>query len=96
MVYGLTGLVPQQASPKKLLRLNRMYWAIENGLHYRRDVTFHEDATRMTRKTAARAMATINNLVSNLLAIHGFTNFAKARRLFDARPQQALAVILGL
>jgi hypothetical protein len=34
-------------------------------MHYRRDVTFHEDATRLTRKSAGRVMATINNLVVN-------------------------------
>lgn len=94
--YGLTSLSNSEANPHRLMKIVRSEWGIENGSHYRRDVTFHEDATRMTRKTAARAMATINNLVSNLLAVHGFTNFAKARRLFDARPQQALALILGL
>jgi len=94
--YGLTSLPSQNASPERLLAIVRSGWGIENGLHYRRDVTFHEDATRMTRKTTGRAMATINNLVSSLLAIHGFRNFAQARRFFDAHPLQALAVVLGL
>jgi predicted transposase YbfD/YdcC len=94
--YGLTSLPSQNASPERLLAIVRSEWGIENGLHYRRDVTFQEDATRMTRKTTGRAMATINNLVSSLLALQGFRNFAQARRFFDAHPQQALAVVLGL
>jgi predicted transposase YbfD/YdcC len=94
--YGLTSLSSQMASPQRLLEIVRSAWGIENGLHYRRDVTFHEDATRMTRKSAGRAMAAINNLVSGLLAIQGFRNFAQARRLLDAHPQRALAIILGL
>jgi predicted transposase YbfD/YdcC len=94
--FGLTSLSSSKANPERLMKIVRSEWGIENGLHYRRDVTFHEDATRMTRKTAGRTMATINNLVSNLLAIHGFSNFAQARRFFDAHPQQALAIILGL
>lgn len=94
--YGLTSLSSQMASPQRLLEIVRSAWGIENGLHYRRDVTFQEDATRMTRKSAGRAMATINNLVSSLLAIQGFRNFAQARRFFDAHPEQALAIILGL
>lgn len=94
--YGLTSLSSQMASPERLLEIVRSAWGIENGLHYRRDVTFQEDETRMTSKATARAMATINNLVSSLLAIQGFRNFAQARRFFDARPQQALATILGL
>jgi predicted transposase YbfD/YdcC len=94
--YGLTSLSSTAASPERLMKIVRSEWGIENGLHYRRDVTFHEDATRMTHKTVGRAMATLNNLVSNLLALRNFTNFAQARRFFDARPEQALAIILGL
>jgi predicted transposase YbfD/YdcC len=94
--YGLTSLQSQKAGPQRLLQIVRSEWGIENSLHYRRDVTFQEDATRITHKSTARAMATINNLVSSLLAIQGFHNFARARRLFDAHPQQALAIILGL
>jgi hypothetical protein len=33
------------------------------GLHYRRDVTLKEDATRMTVGNAGKIMASINNLV---------------------------------
>jgi predicted transposase YbfD/YdcC len=94
--YGLTSLPRQEASPQRLLEIVRSAWGIENGLHYRRDVTFQEDATRMTRKSVGRAMAAINNLVSSLLAIQGFHNFAQARRLYDARPQLALAILFGL
>jgi predicted transposase YbfD/YdcC len=49
--YGLISLYSQRASPKDLLELVRSEWGIENGLHYRRDVTFQEDAIRMTRKS---------------------------------------------
>jgi predicted transposase YbfD/YdcC len=94
--YGLTSLSSQKANPKRLLEIVRSEWGIENSLHYRRDVTFQEDATRMTHKNVARAMAAINNLVASLLAVQGFHNFAQARRLYDARPHQALAIVLGL
>jgi len=94
--YGLTSLTTQEASPKRLLEIIRSEWGIENGLHYRRDVTFQEDSTRMTHKSMGRAMTIINNLVSGLLALQGFHNFAQARRFFDAHPEQALAVICRL
>jgi len=64
--YGITSLSEQEASPKRLLKIVRSEWGIENGLHYRRDVTFHEDMTRMTKKSFARAMTTINNLVLSI------------------------------
>lgn len=94
--YGLTSLTAQLASPERLLKIVRSEWGIESGLHYRRDVTFQEDQTRMTNKSMGRAMAIINNLVIGLLNSQGFDNHAHARRLFDACPDKALALIGGL
>ncbi len=94
IVYGLTSLPPERASPARLLSLIRNYWGIENGLHYRRDVTFHEDATRLTIGQAGHNMAILNNLVIGLCLSHGFRNLAQARRHFSARPQEALQLIL--
>jgi predicted transposase YbfD/YdcC len=94
--YGLTDLSSQEASPERLLEIVRSEWGIENGLHYRRDVTFQEDQTRMTKTTMGRAMAIINNLVISLLNNQGFDNHAQARRMFDAHPQKALSLICGL
>jgi predicted transposase YbfD/YdcC len=94
--YGLTSLTAAQASPQRLLEIVRSEWGIENGLHYRRDKTFQEDQTRMTRPAMGRAMACINNLVIGLFNRQGFANHAQARRQFDADPAKALALILGL
>lgn len=94
VVYGLTSLTPQAASPERLLSLVRQYWRIESDLHYRRDVTLHEDATRLTVGDAGHIMAILNNLVIGLSRRHGFHNLAKARRLFNALPAQALDLIL--
>jgi predicted transposase YbfD/YdcC len=94
--YGLTSLTRQKANPEKLLAIVRSEWGIENGLHYRRDVTFQEDQTRMTDKRMGRAMAIINNLVVSLINSQGFTNHAQARREFNASPDKALALICGL
>ncbi|MBC7774166.1 MAG: hypothetical protein H7246_01905 [Phycisphaerae bacterium] len=79
-----------------MLELVRSEWGIENGLHYRRDVTFHEDKTRMTCKAFARSMAIINNLIIALFSNQGFSNHAQARRFFDAKPSAALALVLRL
>lgn len=93
VIYGLTSLPPAQASAAQLLALARAYWGIENGLHYRRDVTFHEDATRLTRGHAGRVMAALNNLVIGLLRRAGHTNLAAARRRCDADLQLSLALL---
>jgi hypothetical protein len=52
-----------QASPLRLLHIRRAHWGIETGLHYRRDFTLKEDATRMTVGNMGKVMASINNLV---------------------------------
>lgn len=93
VVFGLTSLPPQQASAERMLTLSRSYWSIENGLHYRRDVTLHEDATRLTVGNAGHAIAILNNLVVSLCLRSGFNNLAKARRWFNARIDQALLLI---
>jgi predicted transposase YbfD/YdcC len=94
VTYGLTSLSRAEASPERLLHLTRSYWGIENGLHYRRDVTLREDRCRLRIDTAARAMATLNNLVLTLLAHIGVSNLPAARRRFAARPREALAIIM--
>lgn len=92
--YGLTSLSPQEASAERLLSLSRAYWGIENGLHYRRDVTLREDATRLTVGKAGHAIAILNNLVVSLCLRAGFQNLAKARRWFNAKVEHALMLIL--
>jgi predicted transposase YbfD/YdcC len=95
IVYGLTSLNQDRTSPGRLLKVIRKYWGIENGLHYRRDVTFHEDATRLTVGQAGRNMAILNNLVLGLCLFQRLSNVAKARRYFCARPDKALELILA-
>ena len=97
VVYGLTSLSREEITPGKLLALIRSYWGIENGLHYRRDVTLQEDQTRMTRGNAGRIMACLNNLVIGLVSSK--TQFAflpPARRFFDAHPAHAFTLLTRL
>jgi predicted transposase YbfD/YdcC len=88
---GVTSLPRSQASPAHLLRTRRAHWGIETGLHYRRDVTFHEDATRMTIGAAGRILATVHNLVIALIKRVGYTNTAQARRTLKGTSTKPLA-----
>jgi predicted transposase YbfD/YdcC len=85
VIYAITSCDPEKATADQLLAWIRQYWGIENGLHYRRDVTLHEDATRITQPTLARAIAAINNFVISLSRSLGYTNLAAARRTFNAQ-----------
>jgi len=91
--YGLTSLTAQEANPARLLQLVRWHWGIENGLHYRRDVTCHEDAVRTTQPRLAQVMAMINNLIIGLTRREGFANLAQARRYFNAHTDRALSLL---
>jgi predicted transposase YbfD/YdcC len=93
--YGITSLSREKASPKRVMQLRRKHWLIETGLHYRRDVTFREDATRMTKEASGRILATIHNLVLALIKRAGFQNAAQARRWFDGHINQAFALLVS-
>jgi predicted transposase YbfD/YdcC len=92
--YGITSLNQQQADAARLLASQRQHWQIENGLHYRRDKTLREDASRLRTGQAVQAMAVINNLVIGLVLRQGQKNLPDARRHYDARPLEALKLIL--
>jgi predicted transposase YbfD/YdcC len=97
VIYGFTSLSREEVTPKKLLALIRSYWGIENGLHYRRDVTLQEDRTRITDRNAGQVMACINNLVLGLLIGKlKFKYLPSARRYFAANVGDAFALISGL
>lgn len=85
VTFGMTSCAPEKASAAQVLAWTRQYWGIENGLHYRRDVTLHEDATRISEPRLAKTMATINNFVVALSQKLGFPNLAAARRIFNAK-----------
>ena len=96
-IYGFTSLSSDNVTPGNLLEMTRSYWGIENGLHYRRDVTLNEDRTRMTKRNLGQAMACINNLVIGLLIGKlKYRYLPEARRFFDAHPHKAFNLIFLL
>jgi predicted transposase YbfD/YdcC len=97
VIYGFTSLSRDQVAPKQLLEFIRSYWGIENDLHYRRDVTLLEDATRMTNNSFAHAMASINNLVLGIFMQQStFPYLPTARRYYDANLEEAFDLIVQL
>ena len=92
--YGMTSLSRDKADAKRLLGLVRAHWGIENGLHYRRDVTMQEDASRVRKGSAPQVMAALRNSVIGLLS--GVkSGLAAAIRHMGNRFDQALS-LLGL
>lgn len=58
-----TSLALQEQDDAAMLALIRGHWsAIENGTHYRRDVTLGEDANRTANRQGAAVLASLRNL----------------------------------
>lgn len=93
VVYGITSLTPKMADAKRLNGLIRQYWGIENGLHYRRDKSLQEDATRMRDRNQAQNLAALNNLVVGLVLRQGWRYLPEARRHYSACLAEALKLV---
>jgi len=62
-----TSLALDQRDDAQVMTAISGHWsAIENGTHYRRDVTFAEDACRTASRQGAAALASFRNLANGL------------------------------
>jgi predicted transposase YbfD/YdcC len=94
VVYLITTLSREQASPQRLLELVRGHWGIENRSHYVRDVTFQEDRSRLRTGHAPQILACLRNLVITLIHRHGSSQIASTRRSLSSHPERACAWLL--
>mgnify|MGYP001602026658 CR=1 FL=1 len=93
-IYGVTSISAQNASPERLLNLNRGHWSIENKSHYVRDVTLSEDHCRIRKGAGPQVFATLRNLVISILRLCGVTNIAQAiRKLSSGKKRRVLRMI---
>ena len=93
VTYGITSLPWEAVSAAEVEGFWRGHWAIENKVHYPRDVTMGEDAGQAWTGQTAQALATLRNAVLNLLRGAGWTNMADALRHYGAVATRALTLI---
>lgn len=79
-VYAITSLAAADAAPERIATWLRGHWAIENQLHWIRDVDYDEDRSRVRTGSAPQLMATLRNTAISLLRLAGHTNIAAALR----------------
>ena len=77
-----------------MLALVRDHWAIENRLHWRRDVTLGEDACQTRTGSPPSLLAQINSAVLRLMDRMGVRTVPRQMRFFDAEYDQALDLVL--
>ena len=86
VVYLITSADHTAAPPAVLAVWVQGHWAIENRLHWVRDVTFDEDRSQARTGNAPQVMATLRNTAISLLRLAGWTNIAAAQRHHARHP----------
>jgi predicted transposase YbfD/YdcC len=94
VLYGLSSLSLQQAPAPRMLSLVRNQWAIENRLHWRRDVSLGEDACQTRTGSPPSLLAQSNSPVLSLMDRSGVRTGPRQMRYFDAEFYQALDLVL--
>jgi predicted transposase YbfD/YdcC len=94
-VYAITSLDATQAHPADLADIIRGHWAIEDRLHWIRDVVFDEDRSQIRTANGPRIMASLRNLAITVLRLSGADNIAAALRHHARRPNRPLHTILN-
>jgi predicted transposase YbfD/YdcC len=77
---GITSLTAGRGSPASIATCVRGHWGIENKLHWVRDVTYGEDASRVRTRHAPQNMASLRNLAIAALRADGWTSIASGLR----------------
>jgi len=91
-VYLVTSLSSREAAPEHIAAYARSHWSIENQVHWVRDVTLREDASKVRAASRPRNLATLRNLQTGLIRQHGRTGIAAAIR--DAEYDKTLVYAL--
>lgn len=77
---GVTSMTAREAGPEHLLAYNRGHWTIENKIHWVRDVTLREDASRVRTRNRPHNLVTLRNLLLSLIRLAGHTRIAATIR----------------
>ncbi|CDZ87539.1 ISAs1 family transposase [Rhodococcus ruber] len=93
VVYLITSMPMTSAAPSQVAAWIRGHWAIENRLHWVRDVTFDEDRSTISTGTAPRVMATIRNTAVSILRLAGHTSIATALRHHSRNPHRPIDLL---
>lgn len=90
--YYATSLSRPESDEGGLGEIIRGHWsAIENGTHYRRDVTLGEDACRTAHRQGAEVLATLRNLANGLYELERARSRTKVDTLKSWCQQQTFS-----
>ncbi|WP_128683221.1 ISAs1 family transposase [Actinomyces qiguomingii] len=97
VVYLVCSIPPEQAPPEQVAAWIQGHWAIENRLHWVRDVTYDEDRHQLRTGSGPQVMATLRNLAISLIRTiyddPATTSIASANRAMTRRPTKAIKLL---
>jgi predicted transposase YbfD/YdcC len=94
-VYAITSMGSKRADGQAIAEGLRGHWGIENKIHYVRDVSFGEDASRVRTGHGPQNMATLRSLAMNFLRKTG-NSITDARRQLALAPHSAPLDLFGV
>jgi len=80
VVYAICSLDMIAAPPATVATWIRGHWAVENVLHWVRDVVFDEDRHQLRTGNGPQVMATLRNTAISVLRLGGHTKIATSLR----------------
>jgi Transposase DDE domain len=93
IVHGITSLTAERANAASVAAWVRRHWAIENKLHWVRDVVFHEDHQHAYRGASAHTTAIMHNLAISLLRLAGTTEIKRTTERIAADRTRILPIL---
>jgi predicted transposase YbfD/YdcC len=84
------------ARVRRFAQAVRQHWGIENSLHWHMDLTFGEDASRLSKRHAAENFALLRRLALSLLKRHPEKKSIACKRFAAALDTDFLEEILRL
>ena len=95
VAHLICSLPPTDAPPELVASWARGHWAIENRLHWIRDVVFDEDRHQLRTRNGPQIMAALRNLAISLIRLlHGpRAPIAATTRAMARRPERAIRLL---
>ena len=80
IAYGLTSRTPEQADPRRVLKVNRGHWTIENSCHYVLDWNYDEDRSRIRTGHGPENITRLRRFAIGVIKSHGARSVAQKMR----------------
>jgi predicted transposase YbfD/YdcC len=80
IAYGLTSRPPEQADPRRVLKVNRGHWTIENSCHYILDWNYDEDRSRIRTGHGPENITRLRRFAIGVIKSQGARSVAQKMR----------------